>query len=1555
MDFQLDPNIDFGGIIDEILNTDPSSISGEMVLSKILGKNYTFAGDENNDNKLFESQKNELRSSFEEMIESLKPKKLSVPIEDIENLSCKYSGDELYSEVLKLIYSKRVPGKIWKPYKYSEEIENEISSDSVDSLYSIREEIFDNLDPYLFGKPINYNSKKKRSINFLGIRIDFDVIMSLGRPVYFSISPIDSSVEEAVNGIKGILNSNRSSSKPCENSINNIQDPLLLSQSINSDINGISPLFNTSFESRINSLESIEREYDKSSRDFVINEPPLINELDCDPKYPQDYLTGEPLFNIDDLVEIKREICEEPGNIKNPDLPIEDDPSLPDLEAISEIDQCIEDAFSVYESIKDDIDSLKRFTKIESQLEEIYIHYRIVFSYFDNLFSAMQTQTNQTLVNIGQTDPTIEYLRELNKFSVRFKGTSYNSSTLDQVKFKFTYPTFIENEITYKEIENSEIPSFSGKKSTGGLKKSVVDSDNIRIGQEYKYDGVLYGRDSKYLRGTGEDFRFDHINSGEKDIANFYEFISDVILTNKSKSTIINQIRSRRGTLYGNLIEVSSLPWLFFSQEERGDNDARDPSKIRPSSLDKEGSPNQTFLDFWSNYKTKWDEKYNDILSNFIENEITRILELGKKAAYKNSIKLSLVSGSAERISNIRSSLLVSINNLQETILYVTEKIQSIKSGIDPIGITSRFSKIPCIQNSSINIENPDVALASFPRVKTECPPECCGPSGSDFNLSDYLNRIPVTSDCPTIYQKCWWKEFSKKATLIGLLPYPNGIPPVEDPKFFLVPGPSVRFGLRYWPVGYLPPSFIPIAPLINPVDGQPFIRIPLPMIWNIVDPIVIPLPFNLGILSIFIPFIGGFMPSPLIYLRENLFGNSLFLAGLRGLRFIPRKSDKKINDPKQPIKEKLAYGIPNNIFPLEQFSDDYIDFPKTIIGEIRTNLNKIMDRTGDLENIGEIREAQELERSTKQRIRESIKKYKKEYPLYEDVDLPQPDITEGERNNIIALRKRTLSESIRNFIELKLTKPRDIRFPKNKDNLKFDTPNILRIKKNIDDISRDLTDLESPKFLNIREEMRSILREIKIETPQEYASTNSVLTNTNSILMIYPGDPDLMTDNEFKNFSYTIKKEMVKLCHRILRGDGSSINRKIRDGAFSELFLSELEGEYLFPESKITDLPPGVLKFIKNKNPLTEGIYIRIMSGLGASPIYKDELREFIRNDGEKDQIVIRVKDIKRILSKKIGLGRSIQNDPESVRNALMSPTSPNIQSALINRSTGKSIIDREEPLISKFPIPSGNFSNMKKISNGFGRAFSSFSFPPQFPPKQDQESQTLLAGGIPQIVIPGEAVKEFIKRGVGQVIDNGIDRYFPEINDINSDRFVNMNSQDITKMSRNIVNDLIDEKGNIPDFLNVTDSPIFPKSRPTDISELALISLGAPPQSRIPMNLLWKYWKGVAKTPVGSKITYPLVVAASKLLSSIPWPIVSLIGRGTLDILSPIPLRDDLPAWSRLSLKNAYFVAYMDEFLRSAADISGLYKFCLGTDLTYPIQEIKTEILSGFDPKKF
>lgn len=1538
-------------IIEKLLSTDPANLSTSFVLKTIFGENYEVPDAvEIDPEKEFQDQQKLFQDAVDQMVKSLDPKPLSVPIGSIEDLSCKYEGDEFYSEVLKLIYSQKNPIKTWGGKKTSSEVEKEISSESEEALNSIKEEIFDNLDPSIFGKPSNFMNKKSRTINVLGFPISFDIIMSGGKPVHFSLKPTNKTIQQAVDDVRSSLNSKKAGRKPCENQDTNEDD----STDTNAAANNSVSLYKDSPDDELRSFDNIEDSYAEDSRDFLVDEPPLVNDIDCDPPYPQDFLTGEPLFKIEDLIEIKEEICADPVDVKTPDIVVEPDPVVPD-DIIDRIDECLKEADNIQKGITDNADLLGRFIRVEQQAEEIYLHYKIVKSYFDDLLAEFdKVSTQSSGVTPYNTNSVQNYISQVRNFSVRFNDTSYNSAENPFVRFTFSFPTLKDDPTPYEEIDEPQIPSLKGDLKEPTRKVKKVDQNKIRIGQEYLQDGILFDRTKKYFDSVGDGLRFIHTGSGGSgDVAEFYDFVSDVISSGKSKDQILLEIETKRGFLYGRLIERSAMPWIFFTPEERGDNDARDPSKLRPSSLNPDGSPNQIFLDFWSNYKEKWDAKYQEILQNLINPRVDSIILSGKSAAAKNAVDIIGTAGARDSIVLVLNEITTRYNEIENLILYVSERITTLKNSLSGNGISGSFANLSCAGGGGPESAAP-AGETPYPRKSPECPPPCCGPAGSDFAQPNYLQSPSNSSDCPTIYQKCWWKEFSKNATLLGLLPYPNGLPPVEDISFFLASGPSVRFGFRYWPVGYLPPAIIPISPLVNPIDGQPFIRIPLPMIWTIVDPIVIPLPFNLGLLVIFIPFIGGFMPSPLVYIRENLFGTSLFLTGLRGPRFIPRKSDPKITDPLQKIKEKLTHGIPEKLIPLPGFGLETLDSPSNIVKEISTNLNKIMDRVEPPRNVRFLTEAQERERSLKSEIDEKRKEYKKRAALYDD-EKPDDTISQPDIDQLIDARKKALAKTIKDFFNNKMTPPRDIRFPKDKDKLKFDLPSVVNFKKNIDDIEADLTPSKSPEFFNLREEMRFVLKNIKLKPSSSFDSDNQNLTNPNSIIFSFNGNPISMNEDQFLEVAATVKNEMILTAHKLMKGDKKGINGKIREGAFSVASLGNLQGAFKFPEIKVTEGAPGNLKFNSPPNPILEGIYIRIMTGVGSVPLLRSDFAEFTRTINGEDKIIMRVKDFKRLLAKKMGLGKTPNNDPVYVENAIKNPTDFNVASALKPLNLERSIIDREEPIISKFPNPQGVLSNLSKVSSSFGSAFSAFEFPLVFPPKQDQISQSMLAGGIPQIIIPGSIVKTFLSESISGIVENNIDKFMPEINDIDSSKFMNLNSQDIVKLTRNMINETINPNGSIPPFLSPIQIPVLPHSRPTGIAEMALMSMGVPPFARIPLSLLWKYWVGVPKIPLADVIVNPIMQVASKILSFLPWPIIPLLGRNLINIISPIALSDDLPDWKRLSLKNAYFVVYLDEFLRSAADVSGLFKFCFGTDLIYPIPELPSEIQKALNVKKF
>lgn len=109
----------------------------------------------------------------------------------------------------------------------------------------------------------------------------------------------------------------------------------------------------------------------------------------------------------------------------------------------------------------------------------------------------------------------------------------------------------------------------------------------------------------------------------------------------------------------------------------------------------------------------------------------------------------------------------------------------------------------------------------------------------------------PVGSN-PDFTTMCYWKEFAKCATKLGLLPFPGD-------KMT-----NIR-KLRYWPVG-----------LIIPLPGK-LVKIPMPHIW-------IPLavaPSPIGTIVVFLAQC-GIVPSPFVFIISNT-GSKNFIVSLKG------------------------------------------------------------------------------------------------------------------------------------------------------------------------------------------------------------------------------------------------------------------------------------------------------------------------------------------------------------------------------------------------------------------------------------------------------------------------------------------------------------------------------------------------------------------------------------------------------------------------------------------------------------------------------------------------
>lgn len=1086
---------------------------------------------------------------------------------------------------------------------------------------------------------------------------------------------------------------------------------------------------------------------------------------------------------------------------------------------------------------------------------------------------------------------TYNFLSALKDFSCRLARSGKvdkGSGGFIGINFRIDYEHGLGSPIPRK-TEKSDPPNPFLKE------KTKVDLANLRLGMEFSADGLLQNSNSSFLKSYTDTITI--VESKPDSQKDFYYFFTDIV-GGSPKESIIGGIRSNHGMLYSELIEVSSSPFLFFTKEERGDNDAGDPSKLKPSPVQENGEPNEAFTDFYSNFKTKYNNRYSEkkkLVTDYVNSGFNNLIDAATSdlvsayTAYGESsgdthsdslYQLTIDQGLAKsRNFNyyIKTYEEVKFRRevIQNTLLDIAQAIQALEKLNSPEAMDAMASSIKCSSGTGSG--------------KISCPPACCGSSGQAFPGGGKVIEGLNAHDCPTLFTRCYWKEFSKKATIVGLMPIPSGIPPVENSAKF-----TPNIGMRYWPVGYLPPAFIPIPPLVNPLDGQPFIRIPLPMIWTIVDPIVIPLP--IGVIVIFIPFIGGFMPSPLVFFHDFLTGSNIFLLGLRGFRFIPRKSDPKIEDPLKKFKEFTSKGVPNFLFPFSNLGKDKVDGKDRILGEAIGNMKKRLasDKTpidmSKLNAIKDKREAIAKEYDTK------VLESKRAAALKDGADVNK--LAADKAKALKATEdeaKKELVNAITSFLGKSLDLP-NIQFPKDSKNSIVQIPSPVKIAN---DISTKKKLLTIPKIEKINLKSKIFASFDKIEIPGDplYTEQNKKLPTRDKIVASFDVPiSKISTDTKAIDKLSGVVSKMVG---DILSGSNSPLNPKSLGLSDPKIaFPAKIPGDFAQSPSELLPIPDPKLEVIKSV----------ITSNLKIDTSQAKKIEEMAKNNGFGDSKILRNQDLKKITKN------------------------------VLDQALKKSPID-----LKNFPVP--NSLDATKISQTFSGIIGAFEIP-GFPPKKGSINPATAAipGGVPPIIIPGSAISSFVKKGVSTALEKvTLEELIPG----GISGLSNISPEDIKSIATKQCEKIL-KKGAVPPFLDSV-PPIPFKSRPQDFVEFTMNFLPVHPVTDVAFGLYWTKIKDVPRIPIPMSIVEPLQKINQEIVYRIPWPLAILLGRNLLNIFNPFLQREDLPRWDRMSLKNPVFVVFLDEFLRSSTDISGLFKFFIGQNLLYPLPDLEINLAFG------
>jgi len=1388
----------------------------------------------------------EIIANGKELEDSIKPVPLILNDDDINDLLCSYSGEELANRMFWIILGRQgYLNKITETpdFTTNRAFDNFLIKKGLETeLNSAKEMVSDNLDLDGIGIKFSGSNRKVRIFNIGPFKFEIHVITNKGIPLFFHVAPSKLDLKSIIDKIKDRLTPSLGKCKQAT-----------------IDENAM--------------LQSLQDLLDRDAENKNLNNlDDIVDEVFCEPSIPINPETGEPLFTEEDLKSFIQNICDpEP---ETPEAPVAPEVNIEDTTKC--INQTLAQAKGIFKDIRSNNELKSRNEKAEKELEELLYHYTIIQNFYNGLSSAY----DQKIKNKKKIDAklwnsltikakSLSFVNSLKSFSTRFNGSDVSLSGYIGINFSISYSIGLGKTIQYETIKSD---------STSELLSDTyqsVDITKVQLGMEFSKDGILGSGSTLFLKSYKNFITIKDENPKTK--TDFFSFVSDVQNSNKPKDAILKSIEDDHGFLYSNLLESSASPWLFFTPAERGDNDARKTEELKPISTDKEGHPNKEFSSFWGDYKTAWNKKYTEKKKD-VDSKINEIKKISD-SFIDNLTDYYIVLGSglgdtSKGLKEISDGVDQRVNQIKDLLMSVGESIQVLEQKNSSDSLSARAASIKC---------GPD-----NPGVKVQCPSDCCGSAGSllDGGRGPCANHGSV--DCPTFYTKCYWKEFSKKANNVGLLPMLNGVPPIENPALFLP-----NLGMKYWPVGYLPPSFIPLPPpIVNPLDGLPFIRIPMPMVWTKVDPVVIPLP--IGLMVIFIPFIGGFMPSPLVFFHDFLTGTSIFLLGMRGFRFVPRKSDPTIPDPLENYKKFLSSGIPNYLFSFGTIGGGNIDSPARLLQEVLSNVEKQLTNVQKNVDFSKIQKVQDAIAKKKKDLESQALELKRNRAIegseaYNEKKKQLDSVSKSFNDLKESAIKETIKEHLKNSIDLP-----DMVFPKNSKNLIAEIPSPIKAIQDIN-TKKKLGTIPEVPVINLHSRILSKIDGIKIPEDPIFSDKNKRLSADSKIVASF--------DNKLSDISKN-EKDLQKMNSLVSKTVGNYLNSKDSPLSSKSLLsfkpnlnpIPKIGGESIAEVGSLKEIPNPVVDSLKSH--LTKSISLN-----------SKDLSNLIKNTAIGENKILRQKDLKLI-----------------VKNTM-------------NKSLSSFPVD-----LKKFSIPNpASAAGIAKDLKGFSSSLEIPAFPPK---KSGNPGMPLGIGGIPQIPIPGKVISNFLVEGMNPIVDSiDVNKILPG----GLDSFQDLTADDIKSMSKNIATNFT-KNAKIPAIENIPSIPLT--ARPQDFTELTMSFMPVHPFSDIAFTLLWTKYKMVPKVPIPSSIIKPIQEIQNSLIYNIPWPVAAMMGRNVLDIINPLYNRDDIPRWDRMSLKNPFFVVFLDEFLRSAADISGGFKFFLGAGkLFYPLPDL--EINLGFGTK--
>lgn len=492
-----------------------------------------------------------------------------------------------------------------------------------------------------------------------------------------------------------------------------------------------------------------------------------------------------------------------------------------------------------------------------------------------DLVASLISQRNQVILSINETDSKITNQRKLIESSFKDLKTSLYPNSSQTSIFEIDTLFAILNSSSFGSIELTLQKQYLarlsnlifGSSSTGLIRDIDQALRNYSEGLSISLAPVTSGQVSDFVNQDRFKYQIRFLNlayidlereifdqqTGERTIITEQfkirenqllvnrDFFIDADNQNYSLTPLFIGDRQPTGTLYSQFYNLLEDPLNnFFSLSERGLTDSAnlvDPLLIGTGAERKREGSKEYFISdskrlqsFYENFEINFESRKKQRREQIIE-PAKELIKAGLRALARKDAQLVFL------LSQTNTKTRQTSDRVNNTFLQIT-------------GLTSNFAKkVKSLSDELIRLELKLEELKPTPekikKVLKESSPECfndidkntdiCPDSKALLGSDPFF--VKTISGCdptlPTQNQQCYWKEFSRIANSIGLIPIPNGN--------------STQ--LRYWPVG-----------LIIPTPAK-LVKIPLPIIW-------IPLVTISGPIGNFVFFltVNGLFISPVVF-----------------------------------------------------------------------------------------------------------------------------------------------------------------------------------------------------------------------------------------------------------------------------------------------------------------------------------------------------------------------------------------------------------------------------------------------------------------------------------------------------------------------------------------------------------------------------------------------------------------------------------------------------------------------------------------------------------------